>query len=51
LESEYLRSLTDATLVRLSELHRDCRVFTLDSDFQIYRRHRSKVIPVLMPEV
>lgn len=43
-------SLADATLVRLSELHRDCRVFTLDSDFQIYRRHRSKVIPVLTPE-
>jgi len=43
-------SLADATLVRLSELHRDCRVFTLDTDFHIYRRHRSKVIPVLMPE-
>jgi predicted nucleic acid-binding protein len=43
-------SLADATLVRLSELHRDSRVFTLDTDFHIYRRHRSKVIPVLMPE-
>lgn len=43
-------SLADATLVRLSELHRDCRVFTLDTDFHIYRRHRSQVIPVLMPE-
>jgi uncharacterized protein len=32
-------SLADATLVRLSELHRDCRVFTLDTDFRIYRRH------------
>lgn len=42
-------SLADATLVRLSELHRDCRVFTLDTDFGIYRRHRNKVIPVLMP--
>jgi len=43
-------SLADATLVRLSELHRDCRVFTLDSDFRIYRRHGSKAIPVLMPD-
>jgi len=42
-------SLADATLVRLSELHRDCRVLTLDSDFHIYRRHQSKLIPVLMP--
>ena len=43
-------SLADATLVRLSELHRDCRVFTLDADFRIYRRHRNKTIPVLLPE-
>ena len=43
-------SLADATLVRLSELHRDSRVFTLDTDFRIYRRHGNKVIPVLMLE-
>lgn len=43
-------SLADATLVRLSELHRDCQVFTFDADFRIYRRHGNKVIPVLMPE-
>ena len=43
-------SLADATLVRLSELHRDCRVVTLDSDFRIYRRHGNKAIPLLMPE-
>jgi predicted nucleic acid-binding protein len=42
-------SLADACLVRLSELHRRSRVFTLDSDFLIYRRHGNKVIPVLMP--
>lgn len=42
-------SLADATLVRLSELHRDCRVFTLDEDFRIYRRHANQAIPVLMP--
>jgi predicted nucleic acid-binding protein len=44
-------SLADATLVRLSELHRDCRVFTPDGDFRIYRRHANQAIPVLMPEV
>jgi uncharacterized protein len=43
-------SLADACLVRLSEMHRDSMVFTLDSDFRIYRRHGNKVIPVLMPE-
>ena len=43
-------SLADASLVRLSELHRECTIFTLDSDFQIYRRHGNKTIPLLMPE-
>ena len=43
-------SLADATLVRLSEMHRDCQVFTFDADFRIYRRNGNKVIPVLMPE-
>lgn len=43
-------SLADACLVRLAELHPGGRVFTLDADFRIYRRHGSKVIPVLMPE-
>jgi predicted nucleic acid-binding protein len=42
-------SLADACLVRLSELHPKGRVFTLDGDFLIYRRHGNKIIPVLMP--
>lgn len=42
-------SLADACLVRLSEMHSTADVFTLDSDFRIYRRHGNKVIPVLMP--
>lgn len=42
-------SLTDACLVRLSELHEPCRVLTFDSDFSVYRRHGRKVIPVLSP--
>ena len=32
-------SLADATLVRLSELRADSKIFTLDADFRIYRRH------------
>ena len=43
-------SLADACLVRLSEVHADAEVFTLDSDFRIYRRHGNKVIPVRMPD-
>jgi predicted nucleic acid-binding protein len=43
-------SLADACLVRLSEIHTASEVFTLDSDFRIYRRHGNKVIPVLMPD-
>jgi predicted nucleic acid-binding protein len=41
-------SLADACLVRLAELHAGSQVFTLDTDFRIYRRHGNKVIPVLM---
>jgi predicted nucleic acid-binding protein len=43
-------SLADATLVRLAELNDESRVFTLDGDFRIYRRHRNEIIPVLMPD-
>ena len=43
-------SLADACLVRFAELHSGAKVFTLDSDFRIYRRHGNKAIPLLMPE-
>lgn len=46
-------SLADAWLVRLSELHSDCQVFTLDADFRRYRRYRRhgrQVIPLLAPD-
>ena len=43
-------SLADACLIRMSELHDPCRVLTLDSDFQVYRRHGRKVIPVIAPK-
>lgn len=42
-------SLADACLVRLSEIHKQCRVFTLDRHFQHYRRYGRSVIPVLSP--
>ena len=43
-------SLADACLVRLSEIHLAGEVLTLDSNFRIYRRHRNKVVPVVMPD-
>lgn len=43
-------SFADACLVRMSEMHRDCSVLTLDSDFLHYRRFGRQVIPVMMPE-
>ncbi|MDQ6914121.1 MAG: PIN domain-containing protein [Verrucomicrobiota bacterium] len=42
-------SLADACLVRLSELHKDCRVFTLDRHFKHYRRFGRSIIPLLSP--
>ena len=43
--------LADACLVRMSELKRDCRVFTLDkAEFQVYRRFERQVIPLLAPD-
>lgn len=42
-------SLADACLVRLAEIHRDCRVLTLDRHFARYRRYGRSVIPLLSP--
>ena len=44
-------SLADAELVRMAELYPQSSVFTLDSDFQIYRKHRNIQIPVLFPSI
>lgn len=43
-------SLADACLVRMAELHDRSVVFTLDSDFVVYRKARRKVIPLLRPD-
>jgi len=42
-------ALADACLVRMAELVAECTVFSLDSDFRIYRRHKRQKIPLLMP--
>lgn len=42
-------SFADACLVRMAELYEDGRVFTVDTDFRVYRKHEDDSIPVLMP--
>jgi predicted nucleic acid-binding protein len=43
-------SLADACLVRLIELTSQATLFTVDSDFKIYRQKGRRVIPLLAPE-
>ncbi len=40
-------SLADACLVRMSEIYPGSTVFTLDSDFSIYRKNKRNVIPII----
>jgi predicted nucleic acid-binding protein len=40
-------SLADACLVRMSELHSNSHVFTLNSDFNLYRKNGRQVIPTI----
>ena len=42
-------SLADACLVRVSELNDGAGVFTIDSDFKLYRRHSRQPIPLIYP--
>lgn len=39
----------DACIVRMSELIPDCVVYTVDRDFEVYRRFGDKRIPVVYP--
>jgi predicted nucleic acid-binding protein len=42
--------LADACVVRMSELTKKCRVFTLDvRDFSFYRRNGREMIPLIAP--
>lgn len=43
-------SLTDACLVRMSEMKADAKIFTLDGDFIIYRKNGRQQIPLIYPE-
>ena len=43
-------SLADACLVRMAELNPNSSVFTLDSDFKIYRKNRNQMIDLIIPE-
>jgi predicted nucleic acid-binding protein len=43
-------SLADACLVRMSELDQSSQVFTLDSDFNLYRKDGRRIIPTIMPQ-
>ena len=40
---------TDACIVRMSELYPDSVVFTVDHDFDFYRRFKNKAIPTNYP--
>ena len=42
-------SVADAELVRMAELHPNSPIFTLDSDFQIYRKNRNTPILLITP--
>jgi len=42
-------SLADACLIRMCELTPESLIFTLDSDFNLYRKNRRRIIPTIMP--
>jgi predicted nucleic acid-binding protein len=42
-------SLADACLVRMAEMHDSSYIITLDGDFQFYRKHKRRAIPLLAP--
>ena len=42
-------SFADASLVRMAELQPDASVWTLDRDFQFYRKHRRQTLSLVTP--
>ena len=48
--SDVPMSFADACLVRMSEQHSNSCVFTLDSDFLVYRQNGNAMIPLIYPE-
>lgn len=47
--SDVPMAFADACLVRMTELHAECVIWTTDGDFQVYRRHGRQAIPLLSP--
>jgi predicted nucleic acid-binding protein len=47
--SDQPMSLADACVVRMAELHKEAKVFTLDGHFRVYRRNRRQLIPLIVP--
>lgn len=48
--ADHPMDLTDACVVRMSEIHRRCKVWTVDrADFQSYRRYGREPIPCEFP--
>ncbi len=47
--AEVPMALADACLVRMVEQRPGAVVFTLDTDFRVYRVHGRRVVPVAMP--
>lgn len=43
-------SLADACLVRLSGQISDSVIYTLDTDFRIYRKNQRNIIPLIIPD-
>jgi predicted nucleic acid-binding protein len=41
--------LADLCLIRMSELHPNHRIITVDTDFRVYRRNKREVIPLIAP--
>ena len=42
-------SLADACIVRMAEIHERHAVFTLDSDFSVYRKHGKSALALIHP--
>ncbi len=42
-------SFADACLVRMAEIYPDSRIFTVDSHFSIYRKHKTRKLKLLIP--
>jgi hypothetical protein len=42
--------LADACLVRMTEIYPNSILLTLDSDFQIYRKNKNEIIPLIIPD-